>query len=189
MKLRRWLAITLLCFLTPALPAHHILGIPHYAYDKNYPQAPVITYKVLAGPYVLELTGYPGKPVPGEMSEMHVYVYKPGPKKDVFGGKIEASVTREGMLGKEKIFGPVATRFEERLHKFSPIYKEAGKYRVRLEMQLEGQPYEVDFPILVGDPSSPLALLASWVLGLVAVIVVLRAIKIKRARRASLQGA
>lgn len=162
--------------------AHHIMGIPHYSYDEHYPQAPVITYKVGAGPYILELTGYPGKPIPGELSQMHAYVYKKADKASVFGGRIEASVTRDGVGGKKTIFGPVQTRYEEKLHKFSPVYAEAGKYHVRLEMMLEGQPYEIDFPIMVGDPDSPVAALVTWLCGLALLVVVIRAIKIKRER-------
>lgn len=169
--------------LAPGLGAHHILGIPHYAYDENYPQAPVITYKVAAGPFLLELTGYPGKPIPGELSTMHAYIYRDDASKDVFPGPIEASVTREALGSKETIFGPVATRFEEKLHKFSPVYGEAGRYNVRLEMELEGQPYEIDFPIAVGDPPNPFATLVAWLGAIALLIVVVRAIKIKRERR------
>ena len=53
---------------------------------------------------------------------------------------------------------------------------------VRLEMEIEGQPYEVDLPILVGDPANPLAGLLSWAVLLALMVIVIRAIRIKRAR-------
>ncbi len=180
-------ALACAAVLAAGLDAHHIMGIPHYAYDKNYPQAPVITYKVAAGPYIVELTGYPGKPVPGEMAQMHAYVYRKGAKRDVFTGKIVARVDKKELGGRRTVFGPVTTRFEEKLHKFSPTYKEAGKYIVRFEMQIEGQPYQIDLPIVVGDPASPLGVVAKWLGALVLFVVVIRAVKIKleRARRAA----
>jgi hypothetical protein len=162
--------------------AHHILGIPHYAYSENYPQAPVITYKVAAGPYILEMTGYPGKPAPHELTQMHAYVYRKADTKDVFPGPIRALVTREQLGHKEVVFGPVQTCFEENLHKFSPVYGEAGRYLVRMEMEIEGQPFEVDLPILVGDPRSLLVAVAGWGAALLFLLVVVRAIWIKRAR-------
>lgn len=168
--------------LAAGSPGHHIMGIPHYAYDKNYPQAPVITYKVAAGPYILELTGYPGKPVPKELTQMHAYVYRKSRKSDVFEGPIKASVFRRKLGQKELVFGPVGTRFEEKLHKFSPVYGVAGNYMVRMEMQIEGQPYEIDFPLVVGDPKSALWPFLSWALALAFAVVVIRAVKIKRAR-------
>jgi hypothetical protein len=174
----------LIALLTPALYAHHILGIPHYAYDEEYPQAPVITYKIEAGPYLLNLTGYPGKPVPEELCQMHVYVRRAAEETDVFQGPIQVEIHREKFFGEERIFGPTETRFDENLHKFSPVYGEEGRYRVRLEMDLEGEPYEIDFPMIVGDPPNPWAPLLGWLGAALLLIVVVRAIKIK-ARRAA----
>lgn len=178
-------SLTLLCLavLVGSVPGHHIMGIPHYAYDKNYPQAPVITYKVAAGPYIVELTGYPGKPVPQELSQMHAYIYEKGDRKRIFPGPIQASVTRQSLGGREIVFGPTKARFEEKLHKFTPTYDQAGTYHVRLEMRIEGQPYEIDFPIVVGDPRSPMTMFLGWAGVLMFLVVVVRAIKIKRARR------
>jgi hypothetical protein len=168
--------------------AHHIMGIPHYAYSENYPQAPVITYKMAAGPLILEMTGYPGKPVPEEITQMHAYIYNKLDKNDVFSGPIKAFVMRESFGEREVIFGPVQTRFEENLHKFSPVYREAGKYVVRMEMEIEGEPYEIDLPIVVGDPSSPLAGLLGWLAALGLLVIVIRAIKIKRTRHLASQS-
>ncbi len=176
--------LSLLCLLilveTPL--AHHIMGIPHYAYSENYPQAPVITYKVAAGPYLLEMTGYPGKPVPHELTQMHAYIYKKDGQADVFSGPIQAKVFRENFGQREVVFGPTDTRFEDNMHKFSPVYGEAGKYIVRMEMEIEGEPYEIDLPIMVGDPESLAVKLALWAATIGFLLVVIRAIKIKRAR-------
>ncbi len=173
-----------LVLLAPPLFAHHILGIPHYAYDESYPQAPVITYKVVAGPYVLNLTGYPGKPVPEELCQMHVYVRREANEGDVFAGPIQVEIHREKLLGEELVYGPAETRFEENLHKFSPVYGEEGRYRVRLEMELEGEPYEIDFPMIVGDPPNPWGPIIGWFSAAALLLVVVRAIKIKIRRAA-----
>jgi len=170
--------------LAPVLYAHHILGIPHYAYDEEYPQAPVITYRIEAGPYLLNLTGYPGKPIPGELSQMHVYVRRSAQEADIFPGPIQVEIHREKMLGEERVYGPAETRFDENLHKFSPTYDQEGRYRVRLEMILEGEPYEIDFPMIVGDPPNPWIPILSWLGAAAFLIVVVRAIKIKAGRSA-----
>ncbi len=171
-----------LALLAGAAGAHHIMGIPHYAYDESYPQAPVITYAVEAGPYLVKVTGYPGRPAPGELAEVHAYIARADDAR-VFSGPIEARVERDGMLGPEVVWGPAATRFEENLHKVSPTFGEAGHYRIRLELDLEGEPYEIDFPIVVGDPKSPGATLALWVGGVLLTVVLVRAARIKLERR------
>jgi hypothetical protein len=176
--------------LALAAHAHHIMGIPHYSYDEAYPQAPVITYAIEAGPYVVNLTGYPGRPAPHELAEVHAYVRRASDDSDVFSGPINARVERDGLFGPQVVWGPVETRFEENLHKLAPTFGEAGNYRVRLEMMLEGQPYELDFPMVVGEPTSPTTTLLAFGGGLLALLVVARAAKIKLdRRRAAARGA
>lgn len=167
--------------------AHHIMGIPHYAYDESYPQAPVITYAVAAGPYVVQVTGYPGRPAPDEPAEVHAYVFRADDESDVYGGPVEARIERDGLFGPEIAWGPEPTRFEENLHKLSPRFGDAGRYRIRLEMELEGRPYEIDFPIVVGQPAHPAAMLLAWAGGIAFLLVAVRAarIKLERRRRAS----
>lgn len=186
----RSLILTFACAGTLALvaSAHHIMGIPHYAYDESYPQAPVITYAVEAGPYLVKVTGYPGRPGPHSLAEVHAYVTRASDASDVFDGPIAARLERDGLLGPKVVWGPIETRFEENLHKLAPRFGEAGNYRVRLEMMLEGQPYEIDFPIVAGDPPNPLSTLVLWGAGLVAAIVLARAARIKLERRRRAQG-
>jgi hypothetical protein len=69
-----WLCcgVLFLC-LPPGVWAHHILGIPHYAYDEQYPQTPVLTYRVDAGANELKMTGYPGPGTRASHSPVSVF--------------------------------------------------------------------------------------------------------------------
>jgi len=182
---RGLLAALLVLALSGSGVAHHILGIPHYAYDESYPQAPVITYAVEAGPYVVKVTGYPGKPAPGELAQVHVYVTRADEPAAIYTGPIEARLERDGLLGPRVVWGPSATRFEENLHKLTPRFGDEGRYRLRLDMELEGQPYEIDFPLAVGEPASASAALLGWGGALALLAVLVRAAKIKLERRRS----
>lgn len=175
--------------LTGAAAAHHILGIPHYAYDESYPQAPVITYAVQAGPYVIKVTGYPGKPAPGELAQVHAYVVRGDDPAAIYSGPIEARLERDGLGGASVVWGPSATRFEDNLHKLAPRFGPEGHYRLRLELDLEGQPYEIDFPMVVGEPRGATAILLGWGGALALFVVVVRAARIKLERRRSLRAA
>ena len=73
----RKLVPVLLLMLLTAASGHHILGIPHYSYDEDYPQTPILTYRLMAGAYEVRMTGYPGVPVPGERCDLHVYIQDP----------------------------------------------------------------------------------------------------------------
>ncbi len=165
--------------------AHHILGIPHYAYDERYPQAPVIKYAVEAGPYIVELTGYPGNPIPGERAEMHAYL-KPkstgAPYTEPLRVRIvEGTHTSEDLSG-VNIFGPEMLEAEGNLFIFHATYPDDGIYTVKLHFEAEGQPVTISFPLTVGQPKSAWAPLV-WTAGFMAVVVVvIRAIAIKRRR-------
>jgi hypothetical protein len=177
------LAAGLLVLLLARLAlAHHIMGIPHYAYDESYPQAPVITYAVEAGPYVVKVTGYPGKPGPGELAQVHAYVVRADDATAIYGGPVEARLEKDELLGPRVVWGPSPTRFEDNLHKATPRFADEGRYRIRLEMELEGRPYEIDFPLVVGEPGSPTGILLAWIGAVVALVVVVRAARIKLER-------
>jgi hypothetical protein len=177
------LTAVLVLVLAGIAAGHHILGIPHYAYDESYPQAPVITYAVEAGPYLVKVTGYPGKPAPGELAQVHAYVTRLDDPSAIYGGAIAARLERDGLLGTSVVWGPSQTRFEENLHKLSPRFGDEGRYRLRLELELEGQPYEIDFPLVVGQPASTSATLLGWGAAMALLVVVVRAARIKLERR------
>lgn len=180
---RALVTVALVLALAGLATAHHILGIPHYAYDESYPQAPVITYAVEAGPYLIKVTGYPGRPAPGELAQVHAYVTRVDDPAAVYAGPIEARLERDGLLGTDVVWGPSSTRFTENLHKFTPRFGDEGRYRLRLEMELEGQPYEIDFPLVVGEPGSASATLIGWGGAMAFLVVLVRAAKIKLERR------
>ena len=116
-------------------PPHHILGIPHYAYDEDYPQAPVLTYKVEAGTNVVEMTTYPGRPVPGESCALHVYIRRSDDGRP-FDSAVTLSVLRDRMLGADPlVYGPMEVRLEEALYKFYPKFDVEGDYVVRIEFE------------------------------------------------------
>jgi len=163
--------------------AHHILGIPHYAYDESYPQAPVITYAVDAGPYRVQVTGYPGKPAPGELARVHAYVVRSDDPSAIYAGPVEARLERDGFFGSSLVWGPAPARFEENLHKLSPRFGAEGRYLLRLEMELDGQPYDIDCPLFVGEPASATGTVLVWGAAMLVLVVLVRAARIKLERR------
>lgn len=178
----------LVVLAAPAL-AHHILGIPHYAYEDSYPQAPVIKYSVEAGPYVVELTGYPGRPVPGERAKMHAYLRSRDGTGGPFQGPVRVRVVEGAHHGEDasgvNIYGPETLLPENVFYVFCPTYPDDGIYTVKLAFEAEGQPFTISFPITVGEPKSAWVPVA-WGGGvLLFLLVVVRAVAIKRQRRLS----
>jgi len=183
-RIRR-LSLVAFCALTTTHAfAHHILGIPHYAYDEDYPQAPVLTYSVDAGRYEIKMTGYPGRPEPGVPSTLHVYVRELESGLP-FDGSVVMTVMKDRLLGQDSIvYGPVAAELEESLFKFYPLFKDEANYTVRIAYEADGAPWKIDLPMVAGEPGSPWATVGGVFGALGAFLVVIRAIRIKRKRLA-----
>ncbi|MFT5366464.1 MAG: hypothetical protein ACI8V2_001411 [Candidatus Latescibacterota bacterium] len=180
--------LSLVLCLTPlsfplSVFAHHIMGIPHYAYDEQYPQTPVLTYRLEAGPYDVRMTGYPGKPTPGERCTLHVYIRRMDDGA-LFEGKVIMTVMQNVLMSEDRVvYGPAEAEIEERLFKFHPAFPDEANYTVRIEFEVDDVPWIVDLPMVAGEPGSPWTVLGSTVFGLVAFVVVIRAIRIKRQRQ------
>jgi ferredoxin-type protein NapH len=176
--------LALVALLVPApAAAHHILGIPHYAYDESYPQAPVITYRTDAGAYDVKMTGYPGTPVPGERVSLHVYITERGGGAP-FLGPVSLTVIRDGILGLgDIVYGPVEAEASGGLYRFFPTFDREDNYLVRIDFSIDEVPWTIDLPVVVGEPGSPLTALALFGGGLAALFVVVRAARIKARRR------
>lgn len=183
-KQMRWLfSFWVIFFWVSTASAHHILGIPHYAYDEQYPQTPVLTYRLEAGPYDVRMTGYPGKPTPGERCNLHIYIRRMDDGA-LFDGTVMLTVMKDQLFGDGLVvYGPAKAQIEERVFKFFPEFKEEANYTVRIEFEVDEVPWIVDLPMVAGEPGSPWAVLGGTVGGLIVFVVVIRAIRIKRQRR------
>lgn len=166
--------------------AHHILGTPHYAYDEEYPQTPVLTYRVNLGGLDVKMTGYPGHPEPGQQWSLSVYILDA--EGELFDDSVSLTVKRERWFGPNPVvYGPMNARLEEAVYKFYPRFDEEGNYQVELALTSDGTPWTIELPVMVGAPSSPVALLVGIAFGAGALAIVARAVSIKRRRREKLK--
>ncbi len=169
--------------------AHHILGIPHYAYEEDYPQAPVLTYRVNAGPYEVKMTGYPGMPSPGEPCALHVYIRDRRVDRP-YDGEVTLTVLRDRLIGEDPIvYGPVSARLDERIYKFYPRFDREANYTVRIAFSGDTGPWTLDLPMVVGEPGSPWVVLGAVAFGVLCFLLVIRAVRIKLKRRGIVQPA
>jgi hypothetical protein len=172
--------------LTASACAHHIMGIPHYAYDEQHPGTLVLTYRLEAGPYDVRMTGHPGNPTPGEQCRLHIDIRRLDDGA-LFDGVVTMTVMKDQLFGSNPIvYGPSEAQIEEWLFKFYPEFKDEANYMVRIEFEVDAVPWIVDLPMVAGEPGSPWVVLGGTVGGLMIFVVVIRAIRIKRQRRIQL---
>jgi len=165
--------------------AHHILGLPHYAYKDNYPQVPVLEYPAMTGPWDVLLTSYPGHPVPGEAANLSFYI-KDRDSGALYPDTVAVRVLRNAAFGQTVEILPEQeiTAFDK-LYKITVTMPEDGDYIVELIMMSEGQQERIPFLVVAGQPSSPWGFVIAFLCGLALFVVVIRAVRIKRDRAAA----
>lgn len=162
--------------------AHHILGLPHYSYKENYPQAPTLEYPATTGPYDLLMTSYPGTPVPGETANVAFYI-KNRNNKSAYGDTVQVRVLQTSTFGDNaEILPPTTVQSFDKTHKVSVNFPTAGEYVVELTLMVEGQTEVIPFLMVAGNPSAAPSVLITIGISLGLFLVVVRAIKIKRRR-------
>jgi ferredoxin-type protein NapH len=186
--LRHWVlrhsSFLIATLLLPSVAeAHHILGLPHYSYKENYPQAPTLEYPATTGPYDLLMTSFPGKPVPGERTTIAFYI-----KDRNTGRPYELPVSLRAM--KTATFGDNTLIFEPTIHeptgnqhKYFVTFPDDGEYIAELTMDVEGKPEVIPFLMIAGEPTATKSVVIAIVAGLGMFLLVVRAVKLKRDRR------
>lgn len=161
---------------------HHILGTPHYAYDEEYPQTPILTYGAELGSYRVDMTCFPGKPKPGDNTSLHFYI-KHLETGIAFPDNVTLTVFKNRLLGDDEVvYGPMEAKLEEAMFKFFPRFVEEANYTVRLEYYADGAPWILDLPMVCGEPGSPWTIVGGLAGAFAVFFIIIRAIRIKRTR-------
>jgi len=184
-SLKQFISVIALCIgISMPVWSHHILGTPHYAYDEEYPQTPILTYSAEQGSYDVNMTCFPGKPQPGDTTSLHFYI-KHHETGGAFSDPVTLTVFRDELVGDDPVvYGPIEGHLEEAMFKFFPQFIEEANYTVRLEYVVDGVPWILDLPMVAGEPGSPWTVIGISGGGLAVFLIVIRAIRIKRNRRA-----
>lgn len=179
------LVASVLLLLPSTVYAHHILGLPHYSYKENYPQAPTLEYPATTGPYDVLMTSYPGKPVPTEAATIAFYI-KDRNSNDPYAQAVTMRVLQTFTFGDNRVIQEPATHqpFDNQ-HKYTVTFPEDGEYIVELTMDVEGQTEVIPFLVVAGNPTATGSIVAAVVAALGVFLVTVRAIKLKRDRRHS----
>ncbi len=142
-----------LLLLSATAFSHHQLGLPHYLYSEEYPQIPtlVIDADVEEG-YSVTFSVYPGKPKPGEIVRLKVYI-KDKETGAAYDKAIKMSVSTVKFLrGAQEVLKPKTILSEFNEYKMSYQFEEAEKYLVNVTFEAkEGVSEVIPFPIVIGE--------------------------------------
>ena len=154
--------IALVIFVSCVLPlefaaAHHVLGRPSYSLDEDSNTPPAVQVEAVVGDYTATYMVFPDVPRPGRNGRLNLYLSHNGGGAP-FAGKVTFKVRNDSWfswlgyrphqsdLGVQSSYDNV---FRQGVH-----FEAAGTYIVSISFEAGGTPYEIDFPLQVGEPSS-----------------------------------
>jgi hypothetical protein len=178
------LALLLFVALPSFVAAHHILGIPHYMYDENYPQIPFLEVIAQVGQTDLNFTYFPGIPNPGESVRFKLYVHNRD-TGEVFRDPLTVHVVSKRFLqGDAAAVEPFEIRPgvgpEKNDYKFFLTFEAAEAYEVRVQFPNGDGVEVIPFPVVIGKTDDrPLLFGAVGILGMTVVSVAM----VKKRRR------
>ena len=141
-------------------------------------------YPATTGPWDVLMTSYPGHPVPGEPTRVTFYI-KDRVTGTPYDRAVSARVLQTFTFGRNR---PIvrATSIDpfDALHKLTVTFPEDGEFVVELSMEVEGRTEVIPFLMVSGAPTATASVLIGIGAAAIVFFVIVRAIRIKRDRRA-----
>ena len=184
--LKTMLFIVLFCQGIGLSYAHHVLGRPAYSLneDSNTPQS--MNLETQVGDYFVTAMVYPAFPRPNESGRINLYATHVDS-----GEPLNAGVSfkvREDSWFSHHTENLGAQVLDDNVYSQAFAFNHEGDYIITAEFQADGERYEIDFPLRVGEPLGigPLGLLVTVI---VIMLIAVTFIKRKRLLRIRLQAA
>ena len=144
-------ACGLFVFMAPVF-AHHVLGRPAYSLNEDSNTPPSMQVETQIGNYFVTYMVYPAFPRAGESGRINLYAtHMDG--GEPFAGEVTFTVRDDAWFGAAapEVLG--VQQPDDSVFRQGFVFSEDGDYVIRAEFQADGEPYLVDFPLSIGQPS------------------------------------
>lgn len=168
--------ITFACML-PALSAHahHVLGRPAYNLGDEGTTPPSMQVETQIGDYLVNFMVFPAFPKPGVQGRLNLYAARLDNGQS-FQGKVTFKVRDDAWFAPDaEVLG--THEIDDKVYRQGVLFSREGDYIVTAEFQADGQPYIIDLPLRVGEPTSMMPI------GVAAGVIVLVLLGVSAAQR------
>jgi hypothetical protein len=183
------IAIALTVLLGGALPcqAHHVLGRPAYSLSEDSNTPPSMAVETQIGEYFVTYMVFPAFPQANEPGRLNLYASRID-NGEVFQGTVTFSVRDNGWFdtSEREILG--TQEIDDGVYRQGFLFSEDGKYLVRAEFEAGGEPYLIDLPLQIGEPS-PVGTVVLSAGSIVAILLLVNLAQRKKLLRAKVQSA
>ena len=135
-----------------AAGAHHVLGRPSYSLNEDSNTPPSMQIETQIGKYNVTYMVYPAFPRPNEPGRVNLYAVRMEDGTP-FRGQVTFKVRDDSLFDdNEEILG--IQEVDDNVFRQGFEFLQKGDYIIRAEFESGGEPYQVDFPLRIGAPSS-----------------------------------
>ncbi len=145
-------SITVLFLIAGNSYAHHVLGRPSYSLGADSNTPPSMQVETQIGDFYVTYMAFPAFPKPGNNGRVNLYV-KRIDNGATFDGEITFKVSDDSFFkSTSEVLG--IQKIDDGVYRQGFIFKERGSFLISAEFESNGQPYLIDFPLQIGEPTA-----------------------------------
>jgi len=185
-KLNKFLLALISLIYMNNLLAHHVLGRPSYSLGEDSTTPPSMQVETQIGQYFVTYMVFPAFPKAGQNGRVNLYATHMSSGK-AFNGEVTFKVKDDKWFGaKTEILGK--QKIDDGVYRQGFVFRQDGDYIISAFFIADGEPYNIDFPLRVGQTSAigPIGL---TVLAVFALLIIVNIIQRKRLLRGKIQAA
>lgn len=132
--------------------AHHVLGRPSYSLGADSNTPPSMQVETQIGDFYITYMAFPAFPKPGDSGRVNLYV-KRIDNGTTFNGQVTFKVSDDSFFSSTtEILG--TQNIDDGVYRQGFVFKEQGSFLISAEFESNGQPYLIDFPLQIGEPTA-----------------------------------
>ncbi len=137
--------------LSIPVQAHHVLGRPSYSLNEDSTTPPSMQVETQIGDYYITYMVFPAFPDPNEPGRVNLYASRIDNGKP-FEGEVAFKVRNDSLFNAEEELLGVQIP-DDNVFRQGFEFRESGDFIVRAEFESDGEPYQIDFPLQIGEPA------------------------------------
>ncbi|MFT4927483.1 MAG: hypothetical protein ACI8WB_003594 [Phenylobacterium sp.] len=180
--------ILMFCFslmISSTALGHHVLGRPAYSLNEDSNTPPSLAVETQLGDYYITYMVFPAFPKPGERGRLNLYATRIDNGK-ILDVAVSFSVRDDSWFGSSDSEDLGKQRLDDGVYRQGFEFNQQGSYLIRASFEQNGEPYQIDFPLQVGNVS-PVGPIGATVAILLLILVGANLLQKKRIKRAKVQ--
>ena len=162
--------LVLIIVLSVPVQAHHVLGRPSYSLNEDSTTPPSMQVETQIGDYYVTYMVFPAFPSPNQPGRVNLYASRIDNGRP-FDGEVAFKVRDDSLFNDdEELLGVQLP--DDNVFRQGFEFREAGNFIVRAEFEAGGEPYQIDFPLQIGEPArwGPLGLTVAAIMMLLITV-------------------